>query len=168
MIEMIRVAIVDDHPIALRGLEQVLAEAGGFDVLASVATPAELAEHMATAGPAASYPDVILLDLYPGDDAPCLEAISELSARFKVLVISASGRPCDVLGAIRSGARGYVTKQSSTAMIVSAVETAAAGGFYLSAKLADILHSELTRGEPPAGPGSGATDSPARALSPRE
>lgn len=161
--DMIRVAIVDDHPIARRGIEQVLAESPGLRVVASAESPAELARLLAAAGDGA-VPDVMILDLYHDGDEPCLDAVEQLSSGTRVLVMSASGRPADVLGAIRRGAAGYVTKQTSAEMIVKAVETAASGGFYLSSQLADILQAELTRPDPPA------RARPARAgeLSPRE
>ncbi len=160
--EMIRVAIVDDHPIARRGIEQVLAEAPALRVVASAESPAALAAELSGAEPG-GYPDVMVLDLYHDGEEPCLEAVSQLSAGTRVLVMSASGRPADVLGAIRCGAAGYVTKQTSPEMIVSAVETVAAGGFYLSSQLADILQAELTRQQaPPARQARGGD------LSPRE
>src|ERR1700683_2947428 len=103
---MIQVAIVDDHPVARRGLRSILAEAGDIEVSAAVATPAELNWN----GPGAVHHDVIMLDLYHDGDEPCLDAIASLRQDHKVLVVSASGRPADVLGAIRAGACGYVTK----------------------------------------------------------
>lgn len=148
--DMIRVAIVDDHPLARCGLEQILSGVDGLTVVASVASVAELAPP-ASLGPEASErcPDVLLLDLYHDGDLPCLSVISELGKATRVLVVSASGRSADVLGAIRAGASGYLTKHSSPAMIVSALETVAAGGFSLSSQLADILQAEL------AGPAPG-------------
>ncbi len=86
-----------------------------------------------------------LLDLYLGDDEPCLDVIANLRPATRVLVISASGRPADVLGAIQAGASGYVTKDAEADMVVSAVRTVASGGFAMSSHLADILQSELTR-----------------------
>jgi DNA-binding NarL/FixJ family response regulator len=160
--DMIRVAIVDDHPIARRGVEQVLTEAGRMRVVASVASPAELAEALAvdpdtrhTVDPDPDTdPDVIVLDLYHEAEEPCLPAVAQLSAGARVLVISASGRRDDVLGAIKAGAAGYVTKHASPDMFVAAVETVAAGGFALSPQLADILQAELGRVHRPASGGA--------------
>jgi DNA-binding NarL/FixJ family response regulator len=168
---MIRVAIVDDHPIARRGVEQILADAGNFDVTASVGSAAQLAEVIRDR--AEPWPDVVILDLYHDGDQPCLAAIADLSGVTRVLVISASGRPVDVVGAIRAGAAGYVTKHAEAQMFVAAVETAGAGGFALSSQLADILASGLTSGGaaeavPPAD-ASTAPPHPANPnLSPRE
>jgi DNA-binding NarL/FixJ family response regulator len=159
---MIQVAIVDDHPLARRGLAAILGEAGDIAIALSVASPVTLLESTQQGVVA----DVVLLDLYQADDRPCLPVIAELRAVMKVLVVSASARPSDVLGAIRAGACGYVTKQAETDMLVSAVRTVAAGGFALSSQLADILQSELADTPLTTGPDQTA-DKPSP-LSPRE
>jgi DNA-binding NarL/FixJ family response regulator len=157
--ELIQVAIVDDHPVARRGLQSILAEAGDIQVSAAVATPAELS----LAGLGEVRPDVIMLDLYLDGDEPCLDVIPTLRQDHKVLVVSASGRPADVLGALRAGACGYVTKLADPLMLVAAVHTVASGGFALSSQLADILRGELARVPAAAGTAPGTP-----ALSPRE
>jgi DNA-binding NarL/FixJ family response regulator len=141
--DMIRVAVVDDHPIARRGVEQVLTESGVVHVVATAAVPADLLDALGPQDPAAL--DVIVLDLYHDGDEPCLEAVERLAGTVRVLVMSVSGRPGDVLGAIRVGAAGYITKLASPEAFVSAVEAVAAGGFYLSSQLADILQAQLVQ-----------------------
>jgi DNA-binding NarL/FixJ family response regulator len=153
-IEMIRVAIVDDHPLARRGVAHMLAETNRIAVIGSAGDPQTLADVLVGHDP----PDVILLDLYLAD-MPCVDAIAALSARARVLVMSASGRSEDVLGAIRAGASGYLTKQSDAEVFVAAVETVAVGGFALSPHLADIIQAELLHPRPAM---------PAGGLSPRE
>jgi DNA-binding NarL/FixJ family response regulator len=152
---MIRAAIIDDHPIARRGVDQILTESGRISVVASCASAAELSGALSDAGEA-GQPDVVVLDLYHDGGIPCLDAVAHLSRSTRVLVMSASGSPADVVGAVRAGAAGYVTKQSGPEVFVAAVETVAAGGFALSPRLADILHAELARphaGAPsPSGP----------------
>jgi DNA-binding NarL/FixJ family response regulator len=141
---MIWVAVVDDHPIARRGVDQILTESGRVSVIASCGSAGELTGALEDTG-RAERPDVIVLDLYHDGGTPCLDAVARLTAGTKVLVMSASGSPADVVGAIRAGASGYVTKQSDPDVFVAAVETVAAGGFALSPRLADILHAELAR-----------------------
>jgi two-component system, NarL family, nitrate/nitrite response regulator NarL len=154
--DMVRIAIVDDHPIARRGVAGALAEAGDFEVVASVDVADALGPVLADAG---LMPEVVILDLYHDGDEPCLGAVEALSARTRVLVMSASGRPADVLGAVRAGAGGYITKQAQPALFATAVRTVAAGAFWLSSQLADLLQLHLT--------GSARPD-PAARLSPRE
>lgn len=139
---MVWVAVVDDHPIARRGVEQVLTESGRIGVVAACASAADLDQALADGS---RQPDVVVLDLYHDGDEPCIDAVARLAVDMKVLVMSASGAPADVTAAIRAGASGYVTKQSEPGVFVAAVETVAAGGFALSPRLADILHAELAR-----------------------
>jgi two-component system nitrate/nitrite response regulator NarL len=166
---MIRVAIVDDHPIARRGVESALAEVDGFDVVASVDSPAALRPSLSAGG---ADLDVVILDLYHDGDHPSHDAVAALCAVTRILVMSASGRPADVIGAVRAGANGYITKQAPPAMFVQAVQTVAVGGFWLSSQLADILQTQLSA--PGRGGGEGSEDSPAAGrpeevrLSPRE
>ncbi|WP_188192251.1 LuxR C-terminal-related transcriptional regulator [Nonomuraea sp. SYSU D8015] len=138
---MIRVAVIDDHELIRHGLEYLLRPFDDLDVVFQGSRIADLRsgdlDH-----------DVLILDLYLATDRPCVAEIRELSAITRVLVVSASGRPADVLAAIRSGANGYVTKDAPAELVVDALRTVAVGGFYLSAGLADILQNEL--GAPPS------------------
>jgi two-component system, NarL family, nitrate/nitrite response regulator NarL len=152
---MITVGIVDDHPVVRHGLSHLLEQWPGVTVVASEATVSEL-------GSTDSL-DVVVLDLYLGTDDPALESITLLAASTPVLVVSASACPADVLGAIRAGASGYLTKDCQPELLVAGVLTAASGGFALTSELADIVQSARPRD---AGPDGGT---PARVhLSPRE
>jgi two-component system nitrate/nitrite response regulator NarL len=136
----------------------------GLRVVASAASQGKLADQLTGPGECRG---VVILDLYCGGDAPCLEAVGQLGASARVLVMSASGWPADVLGAIEAGAAGYIAEQADGLMVVSAAETVARGGFWLSAELADMLQAELSRtpqqGLRPARPSRRPAD-----LSPRE
>jgi DNA-binding NarL/FixJ family response regulator len=135
--DVVRVAVVDDHPIARRGVESALADAADVVVVASADSVAELRDR--------SDIDVLILDLYCDGDRPGLDAVAEWADRTRVLVMSASARPEDVSGAVRAGAGGYVSKRVRPALFVAAVQTVASGGFWLSSQLADTLLSELRR-----------------------
>ncbi|GAA1645262.1 response regulator transcription factor [Nonomuraea maheshkhaliensis] len=140
---MIRIAVIDDHELIRHGLEYLLHRSDDLKVVLQGADLGDLR------GSDLDH-DVLVLDLYLATDRPCVAEIRELSAVTRVLIVSASGRPADVLAAIRAGANGYVTKDAPAEFVVDAVRTVAAGGFYLSAGLADILQNEL---EAPGGAG---------------
>ncbi|MCH5677887.1 LuxR C-terminal-related transcriptional regulator [Streptomyces gilvus] len=160
---MIQVVIVDDHPLARRGIAAILDEVGDIEVVLASGSPADVLKALEEGLDA----DVLLLDLYHADDEPCLAAIRELTTLMKVLVVSASARPSDVLGAVQAGASGYVTKLADPVMLVSAVRTVAAGGFALSAHLADMLQSELSGAKTSPAPVT-RRGVPVAPLSPRE
>jgi DNA-binding NarL/FixJ family response regulator len=143
---VLRVAIVDDHPIAREGLRGFLGGAGELAVVACVAGTAEL--------PPPGDPrvvDVVVLDLYLTDDQPALAAIRDLAARVPVLVMSASREPADVLAAMQAGASGYLTKNASQAAYLAAIRAVAAGEFFLSSQLADLIQAAAGEGVAPAG-----------------
>jgi DNA-binding NarL/FixJ family response regulator len=152
---VLRVAVVDDHPVARHGITSILATFDDIVVASAVSAPSELVRAPSGAVDA----DVILLDLYQADGRPALAAIAELSVHRPVLVVSASRAPADVLAAMQSGASGYVTKQASEEAYGTAIRSVAAGTFYLSAQVADIIQA-ATLGQEAA--------RPQETLSPRE
>lgn len=157
----VRVAVVDDHPIARYGLERLLAQASNILVMVTAATPDEVLTCLDGAG--APGIDVIVMDLYLNGDEPSVQSIRDLGTVAPVIVMSASVRPMDVVGAIQAGASGYLSKQTGFDTFRAAIEMVASGGFWLSSQLADILRSRLvTRGGADRG-GRSAGD-----LSPRE
>jgi DNA-binding NarL/FixJ family response regulator len=141
---MLRVAIVDDHPVARHGLTTILAPVPDIEVVAAVAEAAQLPRDESGALTA----DLILLDLYLGDGRAALATIAELNEQVPVLVISASRAPADVLAAMQAGASGYLTKHATEEAYAAAIRSVRSGGFYLSAQLADLIEA-ATRGTAP-------------------
>ncbi len=152
---MLRIAVVDDHPVARHGITSILDAFDDIVVACAVSSPGELVRMVDGAVDA----DVILLDLYQADGRPALAAIGELSVHRPVLIVSASRAPADVLAAMQAGASGYLTKQAGEEVYAAAIRSVAAGTFYLSAQLADLIQA-ATLGQAPA--------RPQETLSPRE
>ena len=150
----LRVAVVDDHPVARRGIAAIIA---GFSDLRVCATVAEARELPRRADGQVDA-DVVVLDLYQADGHPALPAIAELSAQRPVLVLSASRSPAVALAAVRAGAAGFVTKAAQESAYATAIRAVASGKFYLSAQLADLLQAATLRG----------ATGPQDTLSPRE
>jgi two-component system, NarL family, nitrate/nitrite response regulator NarL len=144
---MLRVAIVDDHPIARYGLRAILADAPGLAVVAAVGDCADLARE--AGGSVAA--DVVILDLYLSPGRPAVEAVEETARKVPVLVVSASRAPVDVLAAMRAGASGYLTKHADRDAYIAAIQAVAAGQFHLSSQLADMLQVASERSPADAG-----------------
>ena len=151
---MIRVLVVDDHHVTRYGVEHLLAGSGEVEVVASVASLDEALPALARGV------DVVLLDLYLGVPEPALDVVARLSSTHRVLVMSASRRRPDVLAALRSGADGYLTKDSDDAEFLAAVRTVAGGGFSLSSSVADVLEAHL-EAQPAAAPDLSAREAEA-------
>lgn len=121
---MIRVVVVEDHPMFRNGLVALLGELDGIEVVGEAAT-GEQAEEVV----AALDPDVVLMDLHlPGMSG--VEATSRITTRqprVAVLVLTMLDDDSSLLGAMRAGARGYLLKEAAPQEIVRAVEAVAAG-----------------------------------------
>ena len=133
---MIRILVVDDHPIVREGLVAVLEDEPDFGV-AGAAGSAE--EALALAG--RLQPDVVLLDLeLPGmDGVQAIAHFAAVSPHTRVLVFTAYDAGERVLGAIQAGARGYLLKGATAAEIARAVRTVYDGGSVLEPRIAARL-----------------------------
>ncbi len=135
----IRVVIVDDHQIFRTGLRAAIGDA--LEVVGEAATADEAITVVRDA-----RPDVVLLDVHlpggrGGGGAEVLHGIGrdpEL-ARVRVLALSVSDAAEDVVSVIRAGARGYLTKASSGAEVVAAVERINGGDAVFSPRLAGFV-----------------------------
>lgn len=138
MSEVIDVAVVDDHPIIRDGAASwVTADENDIRVIATAATIGAL-----VAGPGRGA-DVVLLDLELGDGTAVEDNVAAIRAAGPaVLVLSASDRPLAVRTAIRAGARGYVLKNEQADQVRAAIREVAAGGEWISPRLAFIFATD--------------------------
>lgn len=140
---MIRVLIADDHPVVRRGLRQIL-EATPDIKVADEASDGQEALHKVLKN---EY-DVILLDIsLPGRSG--LEVLHQLRAerpRLPVLILSVHPEDQYAVRTIKAGAAGYLTKESATDELVTAIRIVARGRKYIRPSLAERLAMELETG----------------------
>jgi DNA-binding NarL/FixJ family response regulator len=151
----LRVVVVDDHRLFRAG---VRAELG--DAVTVVGEAADVGEAIRVVH--ATVPDVVLLDVHlpGGDGRAVLDGCADLpSVRF--LALSVSDAAADVIGVVRGGARGYVTKSISGPDLVDAVRRVAEGDAVFSPRLAGFVLDAFASGPDPV-------DEELDALSPRE
>lgn len=129
---MIRVAIVEDHPLYREGLAKTIREIADCEL---VGTFESVGSYEASAEPT----DVLLLDLHLPDceGAECVERLRERAT--SILVISASADRTSVISAIAAGSRGYLAKAAEAEEISRAIHTVTEGDAYVSAQLAEFL-----------------------------
>lgn len=144
MTDVIDVAAVDDHPIILESVARwVMSDEGDIRVVATAATVDAL-----LAGPG-RHAQVVLLDLSLGDGTIVERNVAAiLEAGPAVLVLSASERPLAVRAAIHAGARGYALKSEQATEIRAAIREIAAGGDWISPRLAYILATDDAADKP--------------------
>jgi DNA-binding NarL/FixJ family response regulator len=134
----ITVAAVDDHPIILDSVAGWVGSGEG--VIEVVATAPTVAVLLAGDGRDA---DVVLLDLDLGDGSTVGDNVAAIRAAGPaVVILSASDRPGAVRAAMRAGARGYALKNEGAAQVRAAITEVAAGGDWISPRLAYILTTD--------------------------
>ena len=130
----LRVFLVDDHAMFRAG---VRAELGvHVDVIGEAGTVPEAISKIA-----ASEPDVVLLDVHmpEGGGRAVLDAMRRSHPQVRFLALSVSDAAEDVIGLIRAGARGYVTKTISPEQLAEAVRRVADGDAVFSPRLAGFV-----------------------------
>ncbi|WP_051945468.1 response regulator [Streptacidiphilus rugosus] len=130
---VVRVLLVDDHPLFRAGLRAALESDAGVTVVGE----AELAGQV----PAAVEqhdPDLVVMDLTL-PDASGLDATRQLAARrpqLPVLMLTMADDDGSLLAALQAGARGYLVKGAGREEVLHAVRTVAAGGAVFGADIA--------------------------------
>ena len=142
---VIRVIIVDDHPIVRDGLRGMFAGASGIEVIGEAddgARAVDLAR--------ALDPDVILMDLrMPGvDGVTAIRRLAALGVRARVVVLTTYDTEAEVLPAIEAGATGYLLKDVATDDLLHSVEAAARGESVLAPSVTRRLMGRLREPEP--------------------
>ena len=129
---MIRLVIVDDHPVVRAGLVGMLSDEPGFEVVGE-ASDGDQAARIA----AATSPDVVLMDLrMPGLDGVAATARITAGGDAKVLILTTYESDDQILAAIEAGASGYLLKAAPQAEIVAGIRSVAAGQTALSPQVA--------------------------------
>ncbi|GII82973.1 DNA-binding response regulator [Sphaerisporangium siamense] len=141
---MIRVLIVDDHPVVREGLRGMLEADPGIGVAGEAGSGEE-----SVAMARELDPDVILMDLRMpgGDGVAAIERILADRPRSRVIVLTTYETDQDIVRAVEAGAAGYLLKDTARADLVAAVFAAARGETVLSPSVATRL---VTRMRAPA------------------
>jgi DNA-binding NarL/FixJ family response regulator len=140
-----RVFLVDDHELIRSGIRNELA--GSVDIVGE-ADEVEAAIEMI----GERLPDVVLLDVHmpDGGGVAVLRALSGTCPTVRFLALSVSDASEDVIGIIRAGARGYVTKNISGPELLDSIYRVAAGDAVFSPRSGRLRARRfLPRGQKP-------------------
>ena len=133
---MIRIIIVDDHPMVRRGLRDAVATEGDITVVGETGCPDEVVPLIR-----AHRCDVVLLDMaLPGRGG--MEILKDLHREWpdlRVLVVSSYPESQYAVRTIKAGAAGYVVKTSAPAELVRAIRMVMTTRRYISEGVADEL-----------------------------
>jgi DNA-binding NarL/FixJ family response regulator len=141
-----RVVLVDDHELFRAGVRGEIASS--VDIVGEAGTVADAVPLIRELDP-----DVVLLDVHlpDGGGEGVIAGVAQERPAVKFLALSVSDAAEDVIGVIRAGARGYVTKTISGAELEDAIERVAQGDAVFSPRLAGFVLDAFRAGEPLGG-----------------
>jgi DNA-binding NarL/FixJ family response regulator len=137
---VIRLLVVDDHPVVRAGMVAVLGEESDFEVVGEAANGAEALGLVPRL-----HPDVVLMDLRMPvmDGAEATARITAEPGAPQVLVLTTYDTDADIVRAVEAGARGYLLKDAPTGVLADAIRRAARGETVLAAPVAARLADRL-------------------------
>jgi DNA-binding NarL/FixJ family response regulator len=137
-----RVVLVDDHALFRAGVRGELGEQ--VEIVGEASSVADAVPLIRT-----TDPDVVLLDVHLGDGGgeAVIAGVAQERPAVKFLALSVSDAAEDVIGVIRAGARGYVTKTISGDELADAVRRVADGDAVFSPRLAGFVLDAFSAGE---------------------
>ena len=132
----VRIVLADDHAIVREGLKRIVADVEDFTVAGEAADGTEVMKQVR----ALDF-DVLVLDLsMPGRSGmELIKLVKAEKPRVRILVLSMHQEMQYAVRAIKSGASGYLTKESAPAQLEQAIRKIAGGGAYISAEVAEQL-----------------------------
>ena len=127
---MIRVLIVDDHPVVRAGLKALFAGESGFEIVADYSTGEEAIERCKR-----ETVDLVLMDLQLGEGMQGTDAtriLRGMNPAPRVLILTNYDTDADILNAVEAGASGYLLKDAPPTELIAAAKAAASGASALS------------------------------------
>jgi len=130
---MIRILLVDDHPIVRTGLRSLFDNYEDLSVAGEASSGEEAVQFVKT-----TAVDVVLCDLRLGagmNGAQTTAAITKLPKSPRVLILTTFDKDAELLSCIEAGASGYLLKDVSAQTIVDSIRSAAAGQMVLAPEM---------------------------------
>jgi DNA-binding NarL/FixJ family response regulator len=146
----VRVLLADDQRLVRESLSTLLGLLGGIELVAAACDGEE-----AVALAIAHKPQIVLMDLRMPrlDGIAATRRLRELMPDVRVIALTTFADDESVLGALRAGARGYLTKDAGAEDIKAAILTVAAGDAALDPAVQHHVVEALASGGRPGGPG---------------
>lgn len=152
---MIRIVIADDHTIVREGLKRLVSSAPGMQVVGEAADGAGTLQRVRELAF-----EVLMLDLsMPGRSGmDLIKLVHAENPKLRILVLSMHQELQYAVRAIKSGASGYLTKESAPEQLEQAIRKIAEGGAHISAEVAQQLALAAMPGASQAAPHESLSD----------
>jgi len=140
---MIKILIADDHPLIRNGLRQLISKQSDIEVACEASNSKEVFELMKK-----HEIDVVILDIsMPGmSGIEILDIIKQKYPSVPVLMLSALSEELYALKTLKSGASGFINKESAPEELVKAIKKVVSGGVYVSDFLGEKLAVDFKKG----------------------
>jgi two-component system, NarL family, invasion response regulator UvrY len=139
---MIKILIADDHSVVRRGIKQILSEEPDIEVAGEASNSEEIFDMLYK-----DKWDVLILDItMPGKSG--LDSLIEIKQRkpgLNILILSMHPEEEIAIRALKTGASGYLNKDSVPGELITAIRKVAAGGKYISSNLAESILLSLQK-----------------------
>ena len=152
------ILIVDDHELFRDGIKLVL---GKIDEIENIETVESGAQAISMIEEGEDF-DVVLLDYNLPEESgiEILKALKELAPEIPIVMLSAEESPNLIQEAINSGANGFITKNSSSEVMVSAVKLVLSGGLYIPPQVLFNNSASIQTRQPSFSPNPSPNTSP--------
>jgi two-component system nitrate/nitrite response regulator NarL len=135
MSNLIRIAVIDDHPLFREAVVSKLATASGIEIVGEGATAADALKIAQ-----GTSPDVMLLEIrLPGGGIEAATHIARVCPMVRLIMLTASEDEKDLVSALQVGVKGYILKRCSGQEVVETVRSVARGDSYVAPNLAARL-----------------------------
>ena len=141
---MIEILLVDDHAIVREGLRRIIDDTTGITISAEASTGQEALDLIWKE----KY-DLVILDIsMPGKNGlQTLKEIKKYDSKLPVLMLSMHAEEQYAMRAIKAGASGYLTKESASDQLVSAIRKIYDGRKFISPGVAELLVTDIYHDE---------------------
>ena len=134
---MMKILIADDHAVVRHGLKQIISDEPDMTIAGEAETAAEALNFIRR-----EDLNVVVLDITMPGGRSGLDLLPEIKAlrpSVKILILSMHAEDQFAIRASKSGASGYITKQSAPTELVRAIRKVQTGGKYISQSIAEQL-----------------------------
>ncbi|MBW7856017.1 MAG: hypothetical protein B6D43_07160 [Ignavibacteriales bacterium UTCHB1] len=138
---MIRVIVADDHNLMREGIKKIIDQEPGIEVIGEASDSFELFEILDR-----TDCGILLLDIsMPGKSGiEILKYLKGMKKNFKTIVLTMHPEDRFAIRSIKSGALGYLTKETAPEELVIAIRKVYNGGKYITEKVAELLMQDIT------------------------
>lgn len=137
---MIRIVIVDDHPMVREGIRSMLERHADMDIVAQASGGKQALECVKR-----TVPDLLLLDLrMPDMNGPeVTRKALQIQPGLKILILTTYDTDGDILTAIEAGAHGYLLKDVEPQFLAESIRNTVAGGTVMAPRAAQAMADHL-------------------------